>query len=132
MPIEHVGALWPHVRGYLADALARDRAGRYLPADVLHEILHGRVKLWIEWNNETGQVDAAVITEIINYPQLRELRIWLVGGRNMTTWAKPALAMVEDFARAEGCRLVSGGLRKGWARIGGYRISGVTLEKRLA
>lgn len=94
------------------------------------------MRLWVAWNTEEKAVEAAIVTEIKQYPRLRELHIWLIGGRNMNVWAKEGLELVEAYARAEGCTLATGALRRGWARVGaqatgGWRETGVSLEKRL-
>lgn len=91
----------------------------------------------MSWDEETKDVEAAVITEIVRYPRLNELRIWLIGGRNMAAWAKEGLEMVEAFARANGCAFATGYMRRGWLRVGnaatgGWSETGVTLEKRLS
>lgn len=93
----------------------------------------GKAKLWIVWNDETHAVDAAIVTEIVHYPQLDDLRIWLIGGRNMTAWGRECRDIFEAFGKANGCALMSGGMRKGWLRVGGegYKKTGITFEKRL-
>ena len=136
VPIEHLSAIWPLARPYIAKALARDASGRYEPQDVLNYLLAGYVRLWVSWNTEEKAVEAAIVTEIKQYPRLRELHIWLIGGRNMNAWAKEGLELVEAYARAHDCVLATGAMRRGWARVGlnatgGCRETGVSLEKRL-
>lgn len=113
--------------------LQREGSGRYLPVDILNLLLGSKAKLWIVWNDETHAVDAAIVTEIVHYPRLDELRIWLIGGRNMKAWGVPCRDILEEFARANGCAYVTGGMRRGWLRIGGpgYRETGITFEKAL-
>ena len=125
--------LWPQVEPLVARALERDEAGRYQPRDILRLLLDCRVKLWVSWNEESQSVEAMTITETIDYPRLRELRIWLVGGRNMRAWVIKTRDAIEEFARATGCHVMTGGLRKGWLRIGGegWVETGITFEKRL-
>lgn len=125
--------IWPHARPFIAAALTRDGGGRYEPADILAALLRGVVRLWISWNDTSKRVEAAVVTEIIDYPRLRELRLWLVGGGNLAAWGRPMRDLLEEFARNQGCHVVTGGLRKGWLRIGGpgWRQTGITFEKRL-
>jgi len=135
VPPEHITALWPHVRGYIASVLRREGSGRFEPSDILAILLRGDAKLWIAWNENTKTADAAIITEIIEYPRLRECRIWIVGGRPGTfkTWVYETRDTIDAFARAKGCALLSGGMREGWIRIGGpgWRKTGTTFEKDL-
>lgn len=135
VPVEHVAALWPHVREYIASVLKRDGSGRFETSDILAALLRGEAKLWVAWNNDRQTADAAIITEIIQYPRLSECRIWIVGGRPGTfkSWVFAARDMIEAYARAHGCAFVSGAMRKGWIRIGGpgWRESGSTYDKDL-
>jgi hypothetical protein len=118
------------VRGYIERALAWEKTGRYLPADVLEILLRGDAKLWVSWDGET--VEAAIVTQVIDYPRLRELRVWLVGGRNMKAWVHEAQDILERFAKEYRCAVVSSGGRKGWLRASsGYRETGVSFEKVL-
>ncbi len=64
-------------------------------------------------------MEAAIVTEIIQYPRMRELLVWLVGSDNMKGCAREAYDLLEAFARDSGCAVISGRLRRGWIRIGG-------------
>lgn len=131
--IDHVTALWPHVRAHIAKALDREGSGRFLPIDVLNLLLEGKARLWVAWNSETKTADAAVVTQFIKYPRKTELHIWIIGGGNMRAWIKPGREMIEAFARAQGCDFVTGAFRRGWIRMGGegWKETGVTFGKRL-
>lgn len=131
IPPGHVPLLWPHVSGYIKAALDREASGRYALDDVLHLLLTQQAALWIAWRGDT--VDAAVVTQIVHYPQCKDCRIWLVGGHHMRGWVTQIRDMIEDFARYNGCAFVSGGFRRGWLRIGGsgWREAGVNIEKRI-
>lgn len=129
VPIEHLSFIWPQARGFLVKVIERD--GRCNPADVLALLLAGKAKLWISWDGEA--VEAAIVTDMIQYPRIKELRIWLVGGRNLRAWATEARDMLEAYARAHGCGVIVGGMRRGWIRIGGpgWHETGTAFEKRL-
>jgi len=123
--------LWPQVKPFVERVLALDRIGRYEPVDILCSLLAGTTQLWISWNPDEKVVEAATITEIINYPRAKELRIWLVSGRNMRAWVFEMRDLLEEFARAHGCAAMTGAMREGWLRIGGagWKKTGVTIEK---
>ncbi len=125
--------LWPQVKPLIVRVLDLDRVGRYQPIDILNSLLAGTTRLWVSWNPDEKEVEAAVVTEIIQYPRAKEFRIWIVAGRNMRAWAYEGRDMVEAFARAQGCTVITGAFRRGWLRIGGegWRETGVTLEKAL-
>ena len=132
IPIAHVPFLWSVVGPLIDKALIRDGSGRYIADDVLKLLIEAKAQLWVAWNGETRAIDAAIVTEIMHFPRLKDCRIWLIGGRNMRGWIKLARETIEDFARANGCTYLSGGMRKGWLRMGvGWRQSGVNIEKDL-
>lgn len=125
--------MWPHVRGHIGRALKREGSGRYELSDVLTGLLQEKAKLWVAWNSETKTADAAIVTELVDYPRARELRIQIVGGRNMKAWIEEAKDTLEQYARAQGCRFMCGSLRRGWIRIGGdgWHETGCTFQKGL-
>jgi len=131
--VEHVALIWPSARPHIVRALGEDTVEHYRPQDILALLLQAKARLWVAWDAERRAVIGAVVTEIIEFPNgLRELRAWLVGGRNMKQWFKPGMEMLEDFARAQGCSYVTGGFRKGWLRIDrGMKQTGITLSKAL-
>lgn len=135
VPAGHVLMLWPQVRGYVESVLARDETGRYEIGDVLSALLREEAKLWVAWNEAEDRPDAAIVTEIIQYPRLRELRIWIVGGRpgTLKSWVYQTRDTLEAYARVNGCTLMGGAMREGWIKIGGpgWKKTGVTFEKRL-
>lgn len=116
--------------------MARDRAGRYLPVDILDLLLKRDAQLWIVWDDG---VVAAIVTQILIYPRppeptrLKEFRVWIVAGRQMRAWVKDAQMKLEAYAREHGCRVFSGAMRRGWMRVGGpeFYETGVSFEKVL-
>lgn len=133
VPIPHLPAIWPHVRGHIKRVLDREKIQRYELRDILQTLIEGKAKLWVVWNAETKTADAAIITVITQYPRLKELGIEIVGGRNMKAWAKESLRIVEEYGKAQGCAVVVGRNRKGWLRVGGpeFRDVGITMQKEL-
>ena len=95
--------------------------------------MQSKARLWVAWDAEEKTVIGTVVTLIQSYPNgLREFQVWLVGGRDLKRWMKPGMLILEDYARAEGCAELTGGLRKGWLRLDpGFRETGITLAKRL-
>lgn len=103
----------------------------YRPQDVLALLLKAKARLWIAWDEERAIVIGAVVTEILEYPNgLRELRGWLVGGRDMKEWLTPGMTMLEEYGRANDCKYLTGGFRKGWLRLG-FHETGISVAKAL-
>ncbi len=112
--------------------MAKQQTVRWHENDVLKAILEEKAKLWLAWNEEKNGADAAVVTQIIDHPRSRDCFIWLVGGTNLRVWAQDGLDMVEAYARFMNCTCVTGGMRRGWLRVGkGYQETGITMEKVL-
>ncbi len=120
-------------RGFIEKALARQEVRRYEASDVLAFLLEGKVRLWVSWDPERKRVEAAIVTELIQYPRTRDLVVWLVGSDNMKACAREAYDLLERFAVESGCGVISGRLRRGWIRIGGkgWYGTGSSFEKRL-
>lgn len=119
------------MKPFVARVLDRDPIRRYEPVDVLRSLLDGTTKLWISWNPDEKAVEAAIVTEIIQFPRIKEMRIWLVGGRNMKAWVYEARDLLEEYARDFDCAVISGAWRRGWLRIGGlgWHETGITFQK---
>lgn len=132
VPAPRIDLVWPRAERWIAAALAREDSGRFLPCDVRDLLLQRRMLLWLAWNLDAPDdpIDAAMVTELVDFPRLRELRVWLIGGRRLWSWARQFDQVICDFARAHGASRCAGGLRPGWARFG-YRQHGAELIKEL-
>lgn len=132
VPIMHLPLVWPHVEAFVARALATDPCRRCEPEDVLNFLSQGRVRLWISYDRAARKFDGVAVTEIIQNPRCRECRAWLVAGTNMRAWWREMYHMVEAYARAEGCKYMTGAGRRGWTRfLPGWREAGPMLVKAL-
>ena len=94
--------------------------------DIANGVLNNRFQLW-------PAEDSAIVTEVIVYPQLKDLHFFLVGG-NMDTLKRMRPA-IEKWGAENGCTRVSCAGRKGWARSflkdEGYKETWVVLSKDL-
>lgn len=84
-------------------------AGRtHTVEDVLAKVREGRAQFW-------GDDDASVVTEVLSYPRLKAVNLWLVSGE-----LQRCLAMegeIFDWAREQGCSVATATGRPGWLRI---------------
>ena len=76
VPIEHIGPLWKQVEGHLKKPLEIDGYA-YTAQDVLNSLINGKMQLWISWSRKKKKVEAAIVTEIVDYPQKRACRYFL-------------------------------------------------------
>lgn len=77
--------------------------------DVLVEIASGEAMFW------PGKA-AAMVTQVVQHPQLKVCSFWLAGG-DLDELVNKMRPEVEDWARSQGCeRMITPG-RFGWARV---------------
>jgi len=70
--VENVLPLWPQWEPLLVRALRG--SDTHTPMDVRRLVLGEMSHLWIQWSD---RIEAFVITEFVNYPRGRWLRLWL-------------------------------------------------------
>ena len=102
---------WPRVASLVRQALERGE-GSYAEADVAMACMAGAWKLWMVENG--FNVTAICITEIVNFPRCRKCLLRYLSGSMEAI--EPHIPAVEDYARREGCQVLEGYARKGWAR----------------
>lgn len=99
------------------------------PAELPRWLMDGKGQLWVSIFD--GAVIAALTTSIVPRRTGLALRMVCCGGCHMNVW-RDCHRQIEDFARAEGCDRVLSEGRPGWTRVlNGYKVTAVTLEKRL-
>ena len=90
-------------------------------SDVLRLVLSGDAQFW-------PFEDAAIVTEIIRYPQRTSLRFWLAGG-NLETLAKAEPDIIE-WSKKFDCNSVEIIGRRGWVRaLQGYEPTSTIMVK---
>ena len=106
-----LSAEWERCGHYIEDALEYAQFSHTLE-DVLRVVLAGDAQFWPESN-------AALVTEIIDYPQRRTLRFWLAGG-DLETLRDLEVAAIE-WSKKWGCSASEIVGRRGWVRaLNGY------------
>ena len=94
------------LRHHVAAALEYS-GGTHKIEDIAEGIRRGQFQLW------PGK-DSAVVTEIIVYPQLKDLHYFLAGGDlDELRLMRP---LIEQWGKSIGCSRVSLAGRKGWER----------------
>lgn len=128
VPYEQANAAWPLVEKYMV-AAAEYTYGRYTAEDIRVSLLDGQRQLWVALQD--GVIYGAVVTQIMEYPQMRVLVMHFLGGVEGLTWKAPMLALLQRFARDHNCRTIESTGRSGWARIfrdDGAQTRGVFFE----
>lgn len=120
-----------HVRPHLAQ-MAEGSGGRYETPDLFAALAAGRMLLWIAV--EGAEVRCVLLTELIVFPRLREMRCIGVVGHHPRRWMH-LLAHVERTARDKfGCSRFSALHQPDHARLlrtGSWSVFHVLSEKPL-
>ena len=110
---EDIEVVWPHVKDHIARSSARAE-GELTPDDFLEFLVTGQMHLWVAIENKA--IIAAMVTQVIVYPQKRVLRIVAIGGEGMERWWQ-FFPLLENFAVSLGCSSLEAWGRKGWTKI---------------
>lgn len=89
--------------------------GELQPKDFLHNIVNKHMHLWIVI--EKQNIVIVVITQIINYPNKKILRIIALAGKNFKEAYNQFNSMIESFAIESGCSGLELWGRKGWKKM---------------
>ena len=95
-------------REWIQDALDRDMIGTHNIDDIFDGIVSGQAQLW-------PCANAALVTDIEEYPRCKILRGWLAGGKLEEIVATEPV--IREWAKAQGCNRVIIAGRRGWVRV---------------
>lgn len=118
--IEELADRW-FVIGPLLERATR-RTGCYLPSDLLALAMAGRAAIWV--CEIDGVIEAAVATQVQQYPRRRIYEVLFGGGNQMRRWIKPLVAAIDEHARQLQCDHVACSGRRGWVRAWGAELTG--------
>jgi hypothetical protein len=117
-----LSAEWSRCADWIAAALEHAN-GTHSMRDVFEMVERSDAQFW-------PLHDAAIVTEIVEYPQCRTLRFWLAGGNLKTLFeAEPTLI---NWSKSWGCKSVEIVGRRGWHRaLNGYRPTATIMTKEI-
>lgn len=127
---EWVDQYWPVVSPWIEKALIRGGAALSLD-EVRERIDDRRMQLWVAWAEMKPSL--AVVTEIYETAAGLTCSITATGGSELSA-CLPDLAVIEGWARDQGCVRMALDGREGWVRVmksRGYAVATVQLEKTL-
>ena len=114
VPVEHIEFLWPKIEKYL-EGPAKYSYGRYEVEDIKQGLMTLPQHLWIAF--EEDKVYGAVVTVINYYPRITTLEMRFTGGVEGMKWKTPMLAILQKFAKDQGCKVLESYGRPGWEKI---------------
>ena len=134
VPPDEIDYIWPSVKDLIEAAL--DRSGLFGINDAYCHVVNGTWQLWVvhekrndQWSG--AQIECVVLTEIIDYPKDKVLRVTMATGSDRTKWVD-RIEVIEGWAKSLGCERIQVLGRPGWERVlKDYRKTHVMLEKQL-
>ena len=89
--------------------------GELEPEDFIDPLSTGEMQLWVAYE-DNDNIHAAMVTQFIQYPQKKILRIISLAGQNFEE-IKSFQSMIEGFAIRYGCTAIEMWGRKGWKKL---------------
>ena len=120
-PLDELAERWREISPLIARSTRR-AGGAYEPIDVLRAAFLGQFGVWV--CEVDGDIQAAIVTELKQYPRRRALEMIFAGGRNMHLWIEPARVAIDQHARDAGCQCITSLGRPGWLRAWGAEPTG--------
>ena len=109
---EDIDMVWDEASPLIEKAL-RHAEGELIPNDIKKHLDSGNLRLWVAL--EDRDVIAAMVTEIIQYPRKKIVRVITLAGKDMSLWYD-FLPMLEGYAIRHGCSSLEAWTRKGMTR----------------
>jgi hypothetical protein len=123
IPFWDVADRWPFVAHFLQKAL--DKQTAWNQQGIQTEILKGSMHLW----EVPGE--AALVTQIQNFPLERICVIVLCGGSGLAEHKDFVMSKLTHYAKAHGCQALTIVGRPGWARVLGFDLGERVMRKKV-
>lgn len=104
---------WNQVKDNIQEALSQD--GGRLSIDDMHEFI--KTNAMQLWAIHDGNIHAVMTTEIINYKQMRAVRIITVTGKDLEEWLDLLIETISAWGAENGATAIEFVGRKGWERV---------------
>jgi hypothetical protein len=108
-----IDQVWVDIETYIEGA-AKYTHGRYTADDIRQTFKEGGQQLWIAYDDK---IYGAVITEIVEYPQMRALIMHFTGGIELLKWKDEMLSVLRSFAKDANCKTIESFGRTGWKKV---------------
>lgn len=111
---EDVPYIWDDV-GPMLHRIQEHSEGELETDDFLDQLMMGGMQLWIA--TEDKEIVMSAVTQIIQYPQKKILRVIALAGENFKEVHDNCINMVEAFAIKNQCSALELWGRKGWKKM---------------
>ena len=116
VPKEHIADVWEEIQEYVKNC-AKFTYGRFTEQDILRDVLSKDQQLWVSFDTETKVIVGFLITEVVEYPQVKMLVMHFTGGQDFKSWVPDGLPKIQKFARDNGCIKIESHGRAGWEKM---------------
>ena len=83
-------------------------------SDLYAMVFYEKAQVWLVYDELAEKILGAAVTEIVQYPELKSLRVFLLGGRRMASWKDLLDEHFGNFCEAEGIDRIEVAGRKGF------------------
>lgn len=125
---EDADLIWHDLAPMLEDACQQSN-GRHTTDSTRQAVKEGRYDVFIAMVGNA--LRSVCITTISHYPASKWLTIILCGGEKMLDWLTDGKAVLEDYARLNGCVAMEVFGRPGWCKAMNLIPTGVMMECKL-
>lgn len=94
---------WPLVEGYVAQVLPKLQ-GEMVLSDFIDGFIREQFHLFIGWLD--GEVTGCMVTEVIEYPQFRVIRVVAAAGSGFEKFMRKFMSYVMNWAKTNGALYV--------------------------
>ena len=123
---------WPVVEPWIVSAV-RDAGSLWTAADCRQMLNDRKLQMWVAWATPDNP-SVVVLTEVYDTAAGLTCAIPVVGGSDLAACLEDGLAVIERWAREQGCVRLRGEGRAGWERVlkpHGWRVVTTQVEKAL-
>ena len=114
IPRDHLDTVWPLVEQYMHMA-AEYTFGRYTAEDIKDSIQGYDHDLWAAFDD--NKIKGIVVTNFVQYPQMRCLAMQFTAGEDLKDWKAPMLNLLQKWASDNNCDKIESSGRPGWPRV---------------
>jgi hypothetical protein len=108
--------MMPSLRPFLETAIVESK-GELTIQDVFKLVFTHKAKIWLAFEETSHQLYGVAMTEDVEYPQYSNLRVTLLGGREMAQWRDEMDEAFCGYAKAQNLRFIEVVGRKGFQRM---------------
>ena len=110
--VTEIDKVWEQVLPFIEAPLTYNN-GEFEAEDIYKALIEKKMQLWVAFND---RIRAAMVTEVVNYPRKKIVRIVTLGGENMMGWIDDGVNLLKRWAKTQGATGLEVIGRKGWIR----------------